>query len=53
MRGVVPKEPFIGVSLWNHPSRDPLRDPAALLTKEGNPLTLQLLSMFGGDETLR
>jgi hypothetical protein len=22
----------------NHPSRDPLRDPAALLTQEGNPL---------------
>jgi hypothetical protein len=22
--------------LWNHPSRDPLRDPAALLTQEGN-----------------
>jgi len=22
--------------LWNHPSRDPLRDPAALLTKEGS-----------------
>jgi len=21
---------------WNHPSRDPLRDPAALLTKEGS-----------------
>jgi hypothetical protein len=21
---------------WNHPSRDPLRDPAALLTQEGN-----------------
>jgi hypothetical protein len=24
---------------WNHPSRDPLRDPAALLTPEGNSLT--------------
>src|SRR6188768_1347079 len=24
---------------WNHPSRDPLRDPAALLTQEGNTLT--------------
>jgi hypothetical protein len=24
-------------SLRNHPSRDPLRDPAALLTQEGNP----------------
>jgi len=23
---------------WNHPSRDPLRDPAALLTKEGSGL---------------
>jgi len=22
--------------LWNHPSRDPLRDPAALLTQEGS-----------------
>ena len=21
---------------WSHPSRDPLRDPAALLTQEGN-----------------
>jgi hypothetical protein len=25
--------------LWNHPSRDPLRDPAALLTEEGRSLT--------------
>ena len=24
-----------GFLLWNHPSRDPLRDPAALLTQEG------------------
>jgi len=25
-----------GCSFGNHPSRDPLRDPAALLTQEGN-----------------
>jgi hypothetical protein len=23
-------------SLWNHPPRDPLRDPATLLSQEGN-----------------
>jgi hypothetical protein len=34
--GVVPKRHFAVWQLWNHPSRDPLRDPAALLTQEGN-----------------
>jgi hypothetical protein len=29
-------------SLWNHPPRDPLRDPAALLTQEGHFLNVSL-----------
>ena len=33
--GVVPERPCQQVPLRNHPSRDPLRDPAALLTEEG------------------
>jgi len=35
VRGVVPKRHCDKWFLWNHPSRDPLRDPAALLTQEG------------------
>jgi hypothetical protein len=31
--------------LWNHPSRDPLRDPAALLTQEGSPRLSRLLRL--------
>jgi hypothetical protein len=34
--GVVPKRDFESCPFRNHPSRDPLRDPAALLTQEGN-----------------
>jgi hypothetical protein len=29
--------------LGNHPPRDPLRDPAALLTQEGNSLPLKFM----------
>ena len=36
VRGVVPKPHLYPRSLRNHPSRDTLRDPAALLTQEGN-----------------
>ena len=33
--------------LWNHPSRDALRDPAALLTEEGNRSFLILDQILG------
>jgi hypothetical protein len=36
------REPFVNARLWNHPSRDTLRDPAALLTQEGNILASYL-----------
>jgi hypothetical protein len=29
---------------WNHPPRDPLRDPAALLTQEGKVLLTKLIA---------
>jgi hypothetical protein len=38
--GKDPKRTFSMWSLLNHPPRDPLRDPAALLTQEGNLLVL-------------
>ena len=46
VRGVVPKRTLVSVRFGNHPSRDSLRDPAALLSQEGNSPAFTVASIL-------